>query len=285
LILKFITDDAARMAAVMAGEVDIASNVPPFRVEELKANKNLNVRIQPSSRTHYLVLDTTKKPFDNVKVRQAVSLAIDRAALVRAVQNGNGIPLPSVWMPLSFGYNPNIKAEYNVDKAKALLKEAGYPDGFDVQFDSFTGSITDHSKTAEAVAGMLAKVGIRCKLNITEQAVFGPLRLANKTAPIYNYSFGDQYFDHGVNMGTFVSGAQGYYYTDKALSDKIAKALAEFDTEKRKVIFMDIQKDFYDLAFMPGLYNMSQIWVTTQAVDWVPPTDEIWRFHLAKPTK
>ena len=284
ITLRFIPDDAARMAAVLAGEVDLASNVPPARVAEIEADEDLDIRSAPGTRAHYLVMDTTQPPFDDVRVRMAVSNAIDREGLVNAIQLGYGTPLASVFIPQTFGYDESVQPKYDLEEAKRLMAEAGYPDGFDVTFDTFTGSITDHSKVAEAVAGMLSEIGINATLNVAEQAVFGPLRLANDTNSIYNYSFGDAYFDHGVNLKTFTSGAQGYYYSgDEELTALIDEALASFDEAQRSELYGEIIRQFYEKGILTGLYRMDQIWAADKDVEYTPQSDEMYRFFLAEP--
>lgn len=285
-ILKFIPDNAARIAALQAGELNLISNVPPAQVDALKAEKGIVILSAPGTRAHYLVTDVNKAPFNDIRVRQAVFHAIDRDALIKAILKGYGVPVYSVFIPQTFGYVDSIKPEYNPEKAKALLKEAGYENGLEIEFDSFTGGITDHSKIAEAVLGMLEEVGIKAKLNIEEQGVFGPRRLKNDTAVLYNYSFGDAFFDHGPNFRTFTGGAQGYYYANDAeLTAKIDAALAEFDPEKRKEKYNEIVKDFYDKQVLIGLCRQDQIWAADETVNYKPQSDEMFRFFTATPKK
>ncbi len=283
LVLKFIADDAARMAAFQAGEVDIASNVPPERVNELSTNSKLDIRSGPSSRFYFLVFDTTKKPFNDVKVRQAVNYALDRDALVKGVSFGFGTPIASVFIPQTFGYDPSIKPVFDLNKAKQLLTDAGYPNGLDVGFDSFTGSIIDHSKVSQAIAGQLQKAGIRTALNIVDYGVFGPKRLAHQTAPMYIYSLGDWAFDMGVQLKSYLEGSQGYYYVDPEMGAEVDKALGMFDDAQRKAAYLNIQKEFYDKAIYGSVYQVYQIWGVAKNVDWTPQPDEMLRFQYAKP--
>ena len=285
LVIKFVVDDAARVASLLAGEVDLISNVPPTRVDEISANKDLQVLTAGSTRAYFMVIDSTRKPFDDKRVRQAVVYALDRDALVKAVARGYGVPVPLLFIPQTFGFNADLKPTYDPVKAKQLLTDAGYPNGFDTEFDSFTGSIVDHSKLAEAIVGQLAKVGIRAKLNVVDFGVFGPKRLANQTAPLYNYSFGDAYFDHGVNIPTFLSGKNGYYFTDAKMSEKFTKAIGTFDDKERAKLYKELQAEFYEQAVMPGQYQIVQIWASQKTVDYTPQVDEMWRLFQAKPKK
>ena len=150
----------------------------------------------PALAYHVLQLNAKRPAFTDLKVRQAISCAIDRQEVLDTASLGEG-EVVSPATPPYYRASLNDLFCYKKDEAKAkqLLTEAGYPNGFDTEFDSFTGSIVDHSKLAEALVGQLAKVGIRAKLNVVDFGVFGPKRLANQTAPLYNYSFGDAYFD------------------------------------------------------------------------------------------
>jgi peptide/nickel transport system substrate-binding protein len=285
LVLRFITDDAARMAAALAGEVDIASNVPPSRIDELEASENIEIRSAPSSRYFFVVMNSTQPPFDDFRVRKAVNLAIDREALVLGVGRGFGTPIASVFIPQTFGFDPGIQPLYDPDQAKALLTEAGYPDGFDVVFDSFTGSIVDHSKVAEAIVAQLNEVGIRATLNVAEFGVFGPIRLAKETNPMYIYSLGDWAFDMGVHLKSYLEGSQGYYHLDPELAAKVDAALGMFDEAEREAAYQEIQQEFFDQALYGSVYQLEQIWAVSPGVSWTPQPDEMLRFHLATPNQ
>lgn len=284
LVIRFLPDNAARVAALLAGEVDLISNLPPARIEEVENAEGLSVLSAPGTRAHYLIMDSTQPPFDDVRVRQAVSYAIDREGLVNAIQLGYGTPVATIFIPQTFGNDGSVQPVYDPERARELLAEAGYPEGFDIVFDSFTGSIVDHTLVAEAVAGMLSEVGINATLNIAEQAVFGPLRLANDTNPLYNYSFGDAYFDHGVNLKTFVSGTQGYYYSgDEELSNLIDQALGSFDDTERAALYSQIISQIYEKGVNVGLFQLDQLWGASDSLSYNPPADEMYRLFKASP--
>ena len=217
LVLRPIVDDSTRMAALLAFEVDIANAVPYARVSELKSNSNIQVVRSPTTRFYFGVFNTNVKPFDDKRVRQAVNYALDVNSMIKNLFMGYGTRIASVFIPSTFGYDPSVQPyPYDPAKAKLLLAEAGYPNGFDTEFDSFTGSLVDHSKLAEVIVAQLAQVGIRAKLNVTDFGVFGPKRLAFNTAPMYIYSLGDWAFDMGIHLPSYLEGSQGYYYKNKA---------------------------------------------------------------------
>jgi peptide/nickel transport system substrate-binding protein len=184
IVVRPILEDAARVAALQAGEVDLIAPIPHVRIAELQKNDKLVIKTIAAPRIFHVTIDVRKPPFDNVKVRQALNYAVDVNAILKTLYFGHGTRLATVVDKGALGYDPSVQPyPYDPNKAKALLAEAGFPNGFEVEFDSFTGSIADHSKPAEAIIGYLQKVGIRAKANVFEFSAFGPRRVQNKTAP------------------------------------------------------------------------------------------------------
>jgi peptide/nickel transport system substrate-binding protein len=166
LVFRAIPDDSARVVALETGEVDVITHVPPSEVERLKG-KGFNVVIKPGVKIQYVVMDTRKAPFSDKRVRQAVNYAIDRESIVNSLLSGFGYPADSYLAPQVFGYK-KISLEYNPDKAKQLLADAGYPNGFDCEFWTIQGRWLMDRQVSEAVAGYLSQVGINAKLTVLE---------------------------------------------------------------------------------------------------------------------
>ena len=165
-----------------------------------------------------------KPPFDNVKVRQALNYAVDVNAIVKSLYFGHGTRLATVVDKGALGYDPSVQPyPYDPAKAKALLAEAGYPNGFEVEFDSFTGSIADHSKPAEAIVGYLQKVGIKAKLNVFEFSAFGPRRVQNQTAPLFIYSIGNAYLEPSWVIRWLTQGGLGMHYKNAKLDEMLTR--------------------------------------------------------------
>src|SRR5215468_2616784 len=169
IVVRPILENAARIAALQAGEVDMIAPIPHVRIEELKRNPKLQMKTIPAPRIFHVTIDVRKPPFDNVKVRQALNYAVDVNAILRSLYFGHATRLATVVDKNALGYDPAV-APYPYDpiRAKALLAEAGVPAGFEAEFDSFTGSIADHSKPAEAIVGYLQKIGLKIKQNVFE---------------------------------------------------------------------------------------------------------------------
>ena len=167
--VSVIQEDAAREAALLGGEVDFITTVAPQAVEALESDENVVVQIAPALSYRYIGLNVTREPFDDVRVRQAIAYAIDRQQLCEAGDFGlcttlNGpVDTASPWY---FDYAPY---EQDLDKARELLAEAGYPDGFEMELLP-TSTYSDTVRQAQVLQAQLAAVGITTTINAPEWA-------------------------------------------------------------------------------------------------------------------
>jgi peptide/nickel transport system substrate-binding protein len=166
---KFIGDASAQIAALQAGDIDVLGWISAPE-SALALSKDKRFKVYAGTTTGEVIMSTNNKvkPFDDVRVRQAMAHAIDRQAVIDLVMFGYGRPIGSHWSP-STPYYVDLTARfpYDPDKARALLAEAGYPDGFEATIK--LPAIYSYSKRAgEVIADMLAKVDIRLKIEIVE---------------------------------------------------------------------------------------------------------------------
>lgn len=147
------------------GEVDIAGDgIPPAKYLEMKKSKDFEGMIvdRQQLETSYVTLNTQVKPFDNVKVRQAVNMAVNKERIVRII-NGRAVPATQVLPPMMAGYDKDYKGyPYDVAKAKALLAEAGLKDGFSTEL--YTSNTDPQPRIAQAIQQDLAAVGIKAEI-------------------------------------------------------------------------------------------------------------------------
>jgi peptide/nickel transport system substrate-binding protein len=167
LTVRFIPDATARSAALRAGEVNFVETTPPDDIEALEG-EGYQVVTAPYSNVWRGVFDTTQKPWDNVDVRRAANMAIDRDALTGAVLSGTASSAYQVASAADPGYLDELNDQYTYDPeaAKALLADAGYPDGFSATFSyasSGSGSM-DGNSIATVLQQQLAEVGIELEL-------------------------------------------------------------------------------------------------------------------------
>ncbi len=204
---KFISDPTAAFAAMMAGDVDAFPNFPaPETLAQFKADPRFAVVVGTTEGETIMAMNNGKKPFNDLKVRQAVSYAIDRKAIIDGAMFGYGTPIGSHFSPADPGYvDLTGMYAYNPDKAKALLKEAGYPDGFKATLKLPPPSYARRS--GEIIAQQLKAVGIQVEIIPVEWAqwlsdVFKnkdyDLTIVSHTEPadIGIYARDDYYFDY-----------------------------------------------------------------------------------------
>jgi len=167
--VRIIGDETVRRTALVTGEIDWAFAVPAQSVEELRGRDDVVVDGVPAGAYYYIGVNTTEGPLADVRVRQAISYAINRDNIVAAAEFGNAqvtqdpIPENSAW---SFGYTPY---EQDVERARELLAEAGYPDGFQLAIMPTT-EIQATIRAAQVVQADLAAVGIQAQINTLEWA-------------------------------------------------------------------------------------------------------------------
>ena len=171
VIFRPIPELSARIAALETGEVDIITRVPPDQVERVQELENARVEQVLYNGLNVLVVNVKQEPLDDPLVRQALSLAIDREAILEELFAGQGQIPTGPAIDTQFAYNPDLEPlAYDPDRARELLEEAGY-DGTPVVFETTNGSIINDQSTAEAIAAMWEEVGFTVDLQTIEAAV------------------------------------------------------------------------------------------------------------------
>jgi peptide/nickel transport system substrate-binding protein len=282
IVVRPILEDAARIAALQTGEVDLIAPVPHARIAELQRNNRLVIKTIPAPRIFHVTIDVRKPPFDNVKVRQALNHAIDVNAIVKTLYFGHATRLATVVDRGALGYDASIPPyPYDPARAKALLAEAGFPNGFETEFDSFTGSIADHAKPAEAIAGYLRKIGVNVKQNVFEFSAFGPRRVQNKTAPLFIYSIGNAYLEPSWVIRWLTQGGLGMHYKNARLDEMLTRIEATDDPKKRAPLYGDVQKLIKDEAPFIFLFQADAVFGMSTRIDYTPRPDETqWLYPL-----
>ncbi|MBI5912710.1 MAG: ABC transporter substrate-binding protein [Betaproteobacteria bacterium] len=187
--LRILPADTARIAALLAGDLDAIENIPTADLTRLKTNANFRLEQKVSWRTMLLHMDQyrdhppglsnksdkplAKNPFKDARVRLAMSKAINRRAIVERVMEGYAIAAGNLVSPPVFGHVDALKAEtYDPEAAKKLLAEAGFPDGFALTLHAPNNRYVNDEQVAQAVAQMLARVGIQTKVETMPASVY-----------------------------------------------------------------------------------------------------------------
>jgi ABC-type transport system substrate-binding protein len=162
IVYRPIKEDSARVSALLAGEIDLAFDVPPELIPLVEHAGKAKIKRALSVRTFFLFLNTINAAYPTMKreVREAINYAIDRESLNKNILGSTGAP--AAWLnPNTFGINPELKPiPHDPARAKQLLAQAGYPDGVDLVLDAFQGRFIKDKELAEAIAGQLTQAGI-----------------------------------------------------------------------------------------------------------------------------
>ena len=170
LIVKVIPEASQRTIALETGELDIVYDILVSDLKRVRENKNLTLLEAPSLTCFYISFNTRKAPFDNQLVRQAISMAIDRQLLVDTVNSGTGSAADEIIAPAVYGYYSTGVWEYNPTKAKAMLAQAGYPNGFNATL--WVNNNQSRVEMCQAIQEMLREIGITVKVEVMEFGTF-----------------------------------------------------------------------------------------------------------------
>jgi peptide/nickel transport system substrate-binding protein len=276
VIYKAIQEDAARIAALEAGQADVISNIPPHEVARLKANPRLRVQPVQGLRPIFLVLSPAYKPLDNVKVRRAITHAIDRERIIKHILEGNAYPLSGLLSPQVFGYDPEAKAfSYDPTTAKQLLTEAGFPNGFEIEYYSPTGRYPKDREVALVIVEQLSKVGIKAILKTPEWSIFNtdykngkyPMYLTGRGSLIDADTLFHQYFRTGTTKRTLG-------YSNPKLDAILDQEQQTFDVKKREKLLMEAHRLILEDAPAVPLWNSMDVYAHRADLIWTPPPDE-----------
>lgn len=181
-----MSNDASRVAALLAGDVDMIENPPPADMKKLRENPNVKISQAVSNRLIYIHLDSFtdapvgiaeatagKNPLKDVRVRKALSMAINRDAITSRIMEGLGVPANDFLPHPMFGTRKDAKLDaYNADAAKKLLADAGYPNGFTITLGSPNDRYINDAEVAQAVASQWTRIGVKTKVDAVTRTVF-----------------------------------------------------------------------------------------------------------------
>src|SRR5579884_3998992 len=237
-----IPEDATRVSSLESGEVDIISGtdaLPVDKIKELETYPGLKVVKRPAVGVDYCYINTTLKPLDDVRVRQAINYAVDKDKLITLVLDGQGKPAVSPLASAFGDFNPNVmKYPHDPEKAKSLLTAAGVDKGFEIPFLTIASDL--YQQTAEVVQEDLSKVGIKTKIQsypVAELFTKGPQKQFGLLFFYYTYSDPDVLYLLCSSKGSI----RWSFQNDPQLDQWLDQQRVEFDPTKRKQILDQAQ--------------------------------------------
>jgi len=273
-----IPETSTRVAALQAGDVDIIVNVPAFRQEEINATENLEIRAVPSTFFQYVALDGTKNEvLADVRVRQAIQYATNVPEIVEFLFYG---PAQQIAFPLAFGtfgLDESIEPyPYDLERARELLAEAGYPDGITFALDAPTGRYAQDREVAEALVGQWAQAGINVELNINAWAdQLAKYRDGDALVESHFMGWGTSTFDaDDVLFGAFANVPNKNNYVNEEVTELVLQARNTFDDAERAELYAQVQQIIYQEVPWISLFQQFDIYGVRADLNWQPRQDQ-----------
>ena len=282
LVFRSMPDTDAQLAALMTHNIDWLWSVPPENAKQLSAVPNVTVTSSSTTRLSFLSLDSAglsgDTPMKKLKVRQAIAHAIDREAIVKNLVGPGGSVLKSMCHPVQFGCTEDVpQYSYDPEKAKKLLAEAGYPNGFEETIYAYR----DRPYT-EAVMNYLRAVGIRTKLQFMQWKALRPI-LNNGQATMAHISWGSQGMqDASASVSNYFTFSPDDYARDAQVRDWLVAADHNIDREQRKALYKKALTQITTGAYFVPLFAYGRIYAFNSDLSYAATPDELAHFYLAK---
>ena len=283
--IRPITEDATRFAALAGKQVDVINAVPVSLIERVKSMAHIEMISRPARRAIYMdISNKPGTPYADVRVRQAIAHAINEDEIIAKVMHGQATATAQVPDEPTVGYLPALtRLPYDPEKAKKLLAEAGYADGFEITVAGPNDRYVNDEKICEAVAKYLAKIGLKVKLDVKPKSIFFD-ELTEFKHPFYLIGWFDGSFDFGrtaekllhtydkeKGMGAY----NGAVYSNAEIDRLIIESSSILDTAEREKALQKInQMSVDDVAWIP-LHYQQDIYAVMKdkAVNFTPRSD------------
>lgn len=286
VVFEVIPDAQTRIAALLSGEVDLIGGeyVGGISLESLpvlRRNPNVKVFTEPGTTSYFLQMDTTRAPFDDVRVRQALNHAIDRAAISERLFGGVATPAQGVFpatVPYVEASGSDLYA-YDPERARALLAEAGYsagPDGvlakdgapLDLTLIVNTAMFPQAGSVAQVLQAQLKEVGVSVRPRLVDDSGWLDAYSNRSYDLLMNITWGSPYDPHSSLSGVFSSASSATVaYTDPTLDGLIEQALSATDETERAAVYRQIWARLDEQAAVAPIVSSSRVYALRAGVE------------------
>lgn len=281
--VRMIPDRQTQVAEMLSGGLDLIMNVPVEQADQLKVVPHLGVKTGATMRIVFLSFNTLPEgpsaPLRDLKVRQAINHAIDRDKMAKELVGEGVIPINTICFPSQFGCTDEGAKRYPYDpaKAKALLSEAGFKDGFEVDLFGYR----DRSQT-EAMVNYLRAVGIKANLKFMQYAAMRDQNRANKV-PISHQTWGSYSInDVSASVSVYYKGIDDDSVKDPEIIALLEKGDTTVDTAERKATYKKALGLIAERAYAVPLYALTTNYVAAKDLEFKAYPDELPRFWEMK---
>lgn len=283
VIFKVIPEPASRVAALLAGEVDLIDELPHHAIKQIEGNPRTQVLRTNGTRSFFIDLNNRKPPFNDARVRQAANHAVNRQLIIDRILNGLAVPLATLISPDSYGYNASLKPyAYDPAKAKALLAQAGHPNGIEVTIDVDNA----FKEQAEAVAASMAPAGFRVSVRLWERSALSDMwKAPDHDRQMHFRSWGDGALDPvGIFVPVLKTKDRGNFsgYSNAEVDKLLTAADTETDVAKRSKMYEAAQAIIHKEAPLLYLWLPQDVYGASKRLQgWKPSPRGIIKLHDA----
>lgn len=286
VIFRVVPESSTRVGELIAGNVDAVNMVIPTEWERVNGNEGTAVVNGPSTRVYQLALKTDKGPTADLRVRQAIDLAIDDQTIVDTILQGAGTPMLTRVPSGVNGCNEDLVGKYNYDpeRAKELLAEAGYPDGFSMKIEAPTGRYTMDAEISQAIVAMLSQVGITVDLQLLESSAYSNVFSAHSAEDGFMTCFGLGFFDASYGMigyfGVNTSGESNW--NNQEYMDMYYEAEFNMNEEERTQLFQEMQQMVADEVPYAIICQIDNSYGVKDSITMTPRLDDVWNLSTIR---
>lgn len=280
VVFRIIPEVGPRVSALVVGEVDLIPDVPPHLINQVNSSGNASVKTVAGRRVIFIALDNVNEgPMKDVRVRQAMNYGVDVDEVIRTIMEGHATRTPGPLVPINKHFNPSLKPyPYDPEKAKQLLKEAGYEKGLDLTLHSCQGRYLKDKEVAQAIAAQLGKIGVNVKVRFHEWGTYLKMIKSYKAGDMHVLGRGDRELEGGIMYAWFKTKASWVTFTDPEMDAELAKIMPIVSPAERAKALTRLQAQVQKAAPWIFLWEQHDLYGVSNRLDWEPRADE--QFYL-----
>ena len=282
---RFMPEFSSRLAALLAGEVDVVKDVPVDSIPNVEESGEARVEAIPSSRVNYVALVNNREDsvFTDVRLRQAVNYGVDVQGIIDGIFQGEATRMAGALSDLNPEVNPDIEPySYDPDRARELIREAGYEPGeLTVTLDAPQGRYPMDADAALAIAASLTDTGINVEVQYNEWGTHLDKIVNRQTGDMFYLGWGPSLDAYGTLAFLFIGDSTYSSYQNDEVTPLVEEASETIDPERRMELWNEVQQIVYDDAGWLFLWQQHDIYGVSNEIEWAPRPDEFMWFGEA----
>ncbi len=286
VVFRPVPEAITRYSALLAGEADLITQVPPSLVASVEAAPEARLLTVAGARVIYIGINTlgANEALRDARVRQALNLAIDLEGIIEGIFDGLAVPTTALLSEVDFGFNEALEPyPYDPEAARALLAEAGYADGVAVQLGTPSGRYVNDVQVAQAVAAQLEAVGFDVDLGVSEYGAYVGALFSGNAPDLFLIGWGNAPLDADFILVPLLRTDELLsYVSDEELDALLDTGRTTVDREARLAAYEAATAHIHEQAYVVPLYKQLDAYGVSDRIEWTPRTDEfIWMFSAS----